>query len=314
MTENVNETVDDIISDVTSGRDEPSIEETPEVSEAQTQEQPTNEDTTPATAEVGQEESELNLPKSWDESFVNYIKGMEDTNARNNAFNMFKNLHDGYFKKFDSLAAERKEFEANSQSFEEDRRFLNDYRDFENRIDSNTRNEIFANYGSMPQYMHKLHQMDVQASQDPIGFIQNYMNNTGLTVEMLQEGVNSPEYQQRVMQSQQAQSYEDMRNKIMAEMEDRFKTQNATNQYNSYLTAKDEAGNLKYPHMQNMENDIAYMMTSRNMGFEDAYAQAKLLHADLFKEQIETQAKAEAEKERAKVVPSVKATPKSTNT
>lgn len=268
-----------------------------------------------ATATQGSEANvvsqELTIPDNWENPIKEFFKSdvfKGNTQAQKTFFDKFKSLDDGYQAKFRDLSQKEKDFASQVAKFKDNERFLNSYRDFESTIDQNDRNRILGQFGGLPQYMARLYNLDKQFSNNPLDFINGLMQASGITLDMLQNGANSPAYQQRQFQQSQAQKLGEMEQRLAELVEQRLSGQEFKNRVLAFANERDASGNLTHPHIQAV-GEMMDMLMGQNpqLSLQQAYDNACYaipeIREQILKAQFEkdTQAKmAQAEVAKAK--------------
>lgn len=231
------------------------------------------------------EVEELKIPENWRPEDKEFINSLEDPKGKKVFFDKYKSLEDGYSKKFNDLAGEKK-------TFEEVQHKYNEYNNFEKEFQSEEMNTIKAQYGSVPQYMNSLVAMDRLASQDPSKFLINYCNNNGITQENLQEVLTGKAYQN----VQQENSLDRVKQELRQEWEDKIATRETQQQVESFISAVDESGQPKHPHFENVRNTMAslqdaYPEDSIETLYEKACYADQTIRAQMAQSQADKQAK-----------------------
>ena len=228
---------------------------------------------------VAPQQDEIQVPENWEPEVREFINSIQDQAGKKAVFEKISNYDKGYQKKYQDLAGQRKEFEANKS-------FLENYQNFEKSIEA--RDEILAQYGSVPAYMQALHRMDMLASKDPKSFLINFCNNLGVTAETLQEYLNSPESKNH----REARSQEDLKSQIMQEFEEKQREAEFVKEVIAFRDAKDEGGNLLHPHLEELANVMeALKSVNGNSSLEELYQMALYTRPDLREEAIKKEAK-----------------------
>ena len=206
-----------------------------------------------ATEPESEVSEQLAIPENWESPIKDFINGIEDVEGRKAFFDKFKSFDDGYQKKYSDLGSQRKEFEEQQKVFENDKQFLDSYRGFENAIDPEHKTTIMAKFGNIPSYMNSLMYMDKMASENPSEFLINFCKNIGINRENLDELLSGKAYQQHATQSNNKQ----LEASLMKKVEEKFLTQKAQESVQSFAEAKNEKGELKHPHFENVRNVMA---------------------------------------------------------
>ena len=138
---------------------------------------------------AGEDEADIEIPSNWEQDIKDFITGISDKSGRKVFFDKFKKFDDGYQKKFGELSEQRKTFEADRKAFEDDRKLLGEYAALEKHFnDSGVSSDIYAQFGSVPNYLKALHQLNVKASKEPAQFILEFCQGAGIdSVEKLEE-------------------------------------------------------------------------------------------------------------------------------
>lgn len=279
------------------------------------------------TAVSGTEQSapqDVAIPEHWEQpikEFFNNELFAKDLNAKKVFYEKFKSLDDGYSTKYQDLAKQRKDYEAQFGKLKEDERFLNSYRDFEKIIAPEHLSAITAQFGGIPQYMANLHNLDRQFTQDPLGFINGLMQAQGITIDMLQKGVQSPEYQAKQSQRQQVSQLEQIKQQMAQEIEARFSKADFDRQVASFLSEKDAAGNPAHPFVDKVA-DTMDLILSKNpqLSLKEAYERACYAEPEIRTQLIQGQVQQSAlsknkaeELAKAKNARGIETAPKSPN-
>lgn len=224
------------------------------------------------------EPQELTIPSNWEQPVQEFFKSdvfKGNPTAQKTFFDKFKSLDDGYQAKFRDLSAKEKEFASQREAFKEQERFLNAYKDFENTIAQEDRNVILSQFGGMPQYMARLYNLDKQFTRDPLSFINGIMRSSGITLDMLQNGVNSPEFQQRQLQNQRAAELGSMEKRLEQMVDQRLSQEAFTNKVLAFAAERDTEGNISHPHLEKVSNMMDLLLSQNpNMSLQDAYDNA----------------------------------------
>lgn len=263
------------------------------------------------TGNEAAETQELTIPSNWEQPVQEFFKSdvfKGNPQAQKTFFDKFKSLDDGYQAKFRDLSAKEKEFASQREAFREQERFLNAYKDFEKTIAQEDLSTILSQFGGMPQYMARLYNLDKQFSKDPLATLQEVMRSSGITLEMLQNGANSPAYQQRQFQNQQAQQLGNMEKRLADMVEQRLSQEAFTQKVIAFKNERDAEGNLLHPHLEQV-GDMMDLLMGQNpaMTLQEAYDNAcyavPQVREMVLKENLERDTKAklaQAELEKAK--------------
>lgn len=184
----------------------------------------------------------LVIPDNWEPEVKDFINRIQDQAGKKAIFDKLTNYDKGYQKKFQDLAEQRKAFESSKHLVE-------GYQMFETGLGEETKAAILAQYGSIPNYMQRLHHMDMLATRDPNRFLINYCNNLGITADNLAEILSSPQYGQ----VSQARSREDLKTEIMQELQRQYNQERTAEHIRSFAGECDANGHLRRPQFQNAE-------------------------------------------------------------
>lgn len=274
----------------------------------------------PEQGKETEEVQELTIPSNWEKPVQEFFKSdvfKGNLAAQKTFFDKFKSLDDGYQAKFRDLSAKEKDFASQQEAFKANERFLNAYKDFENTIAQDDRNQILAQFGGMPQYMARLYNLDKQFASDPLGFINGLMRTSGITVDMLTKGAQSPEFQQRQFQNQQAQQLGNMEKRLAEMVNQRISQEAFQNKVLSFASERDSEGNSLHPHLEQVA-DMMDVFLSKNpsMSLQDAYDNACYavpeVRSLMLKENLERETKeklAQEELEKAKKAKGISSKP-----
>ena len=275
------------------------------------------------TAQAGNEAAdvqELTIPSNWEKPVQEFFKSdvfKGNAQAQKTFYDKFKSLDDGYQAKFRDLSAKEKEFASQRDAFKEQERFLNAYKDFENTIAQEDRSQILSQFGGMPQYMARLYNLDKQFSRDPLAFISGIMRDSGITLEMLQNGVNSPEYQQRQFQNQQAIQLGNMERRLEQIVSQRLSQDAFERNVIAFANERDAEGNILHPHLQQV-GDMMDLLMGQNpsltlqQAYDNACYAVPEVREQMLKEKLEQDTKAQLAKqelEKAKKAKGITQTP-----
>lgn len=249
--------------------------------EDQTEEQDENEEP---------QDDGIQVPDDWEADVKDFVNSITDSAGRKAVFNKIKNLSDGYMSKYQDLASQRKQFDADRQAFESSKALFDSYSGFDKSIEPSVRNSIIAQYGSVPSYMSALYNMDVMASRDPRQFLINYCNNNGITADNLNEFLTGREYQQ----AQQASSQEELKRQILQEFEQKQAQKQLIDQVTAFVNEVDEQGNAKHPLLSDdsfVSDMDALQKAFPNKSLEELYQMTVNLRPETRQQSIEAEAK-----------------------
>ena len=256
-----------------------------------------------ATGEADGAVQELVIPDNWENPIKEFFKSdvfKDNREAQKTFYDKFKSLDDGYQAKFRDLSAKEKDFASRLNSFKEQERFLNSYRDFESTIAQEDRSKILSQFGGMPQYMARLYNLDKQFSSNPLEFISGLMRAGGITLEMLQNGQNSPDWQQRQFQNAQAQRMGEMEKRLAELVEQRLSGQEFKNQVLAFANERDAQGNLTHPHLSAVGDMMDILMEQNpQLTLQQAYDNACYAVPEIREQILKAQVERDAQKKLA---------------
>lgn len=190
---------------------------------------------------------EISIPESWEPDVKDFINGIQDAKGKKAIFDKLKNYETGYQKKFQDLATQR-------HQLDDERNFVNTYREFEKNLNPDLRASILSHYGNVPAYMRALHEADIAATKDPVKFLLNYCNSNGITKDKLESYLTGEQSQELKAQ----QSQEAFRAQIMKEIEEKQKEQKLVDDMRAFANATNEQGEPMHP-LLNTEGFIDQM-------------------------------------------------------
>jgi hypothetical protein len=247
---------------------------------------PTNEQIT----EQEPKDDGIQVPDDWESDVKDFVNGISDPKGKKAVFDKIKNLSDGYMSKYQDLANQRKQFDADRQAFESNKAMFDSYSCFDKSISPDVKQAILAQYGSIPSYMNALYNMDMMASRDPARFLINYCNNNGITADNLNEFLTGREYQQ----ASQATSQESFKQQILQEFEQKQAEKQMMAQVNAFVNEKDEQGNSKHPLLSDdsfVSDMDALQKAFPNKSLEELYQMTVNMRPDLRQQSIEAEAR-----------------------
>ena len=195
------------------------------------------------------------IPDDWEQPIKDFINGISDPAGRKTFFDKFKSCHDGYQKKFTSLANDRKAFDAERASFADERSLLGAYKAFDQQMRAEgVSADILQQFGSMPNYFASLHAMNMASSHNPAEFIVKFCQRAGIdSAEKLDELLNSKD-------AQRARNETDVAG-LKAELMRDFETKIAAERERAKLQAQVDAfaADGQHPHFTKVRNIMAQL-------------------------------------------------------
>lgn len=199
------------------------------------------------TAPESEVVEEITIPDNWEPDVKDFINSIQDVKGKKAIFDKLSNYDKGYQKKFQDLATQR-------HQLDDERNFINNYREFEKNLNPDLRASILAHYGNVPAYMRALHEADITATKDPVKFLLNYCNSNGITKETLDSYLNGTQNQE--LKAKQDQ--ETLRKQILKEIEEKQQKQKLEDDLRNFANATNENGELVHP-LINDDNFIGQM-------------------------------------------------------
>lgn len=201
-----------------------------------TQELEQVEETGVETQEPESAVEEISIPENWEPDVKDFINSIQDAKGKKAIFDKLSNYDKGYQKKFQDLATQRRQID-------DDRSFLNNYREFEKNLNPDLRASILSHYGNVPAYMRALHEADIMATKDPVKFLLNYCNSNNITKEALESYLTGEQNQELKAQKSQ----EELRVQIMKEIEEKQKQQKLEDDMRAFAKAVNDNGESIHP-------------------------------------------------------------------
>lgn len=200
-----------------------------------------------ATAPESEVVEEITIPDNWEPDVKDFINSIQDVKGKKAIFDKLSNYDKGYQKKYQDLATQR-------HQLDDERNFINNYKEFEKNLNPDLRASILAHYGNVPAYMRALHEADITATKDPVKFLLNYCNSNGITKETLESYLTGTQNQElKAKQDQEA-----LRVQILKEIEEKQQKQKLEDDLRNFANATNENGELVHP-LINDDNFIGQM-------------------------------------------------------
>lgn len=199
-------------------------------------EQVNEEETPKEDAQASVDEGAISIPDNWESDVKDFINSIQDQAGKKAVFDKLSNYDKGYQKKFQELASQRKQLD-------DDRGFLDSYRNFEKTLDPQLKAEILARYSNVPNYMQSLHQMDVLATRDPVQFVRTFCLNNGIKPEQINNALTDNKYQEM----QNTRSQDALRAEILEEVRREQQQQRERDEINRFIAETNADGSPKHP-------------------------------------------------------------------
>ena len=241
-------------------------------------------DDTPVAAVDGQDSQEppLEAPKNWSEEVRSKFKDLP-RDAQEYMLKRDKEMTADYTRKTQEVAEQRKSFESLD------------------KVIAPMRQQISASGISEAEYISRLLNADMALRNNPKMAIKQLAQGYGIDLSSYDSDSVELETDSQISQLQQQNQA------ILAEL-NQFKQQNlqsarqqTENQITNFAEAKDDNGNLKYPHFTKVRVKMGNLIDAGEAkGLEDAYAKAVRLDDELYNESLTKQRKLAKAEEDAK--------------
>ena len=241
-------------------------------------------DDTPVAAVDGQDSQEppLEAPKNWSEDVRSKFKDLP-RDAQEYMLKRDKEMTADYTRKTQEVAEQRKSFESLD------------------KVIAPMRQQIAASGVGEAEYISRLLNADMALRNNPKMAIKQLAQGYGIDLSSIEETVDWNDSDPQITQLQQQNQA------ILAEL-NQFKRQNLQSarqqteaQINGFAGAKDDKGNLKYPHFDKLRVKMGNLIDAGEAkGLEDAYAKAVRLDDELYKQSLDAQRKSAKAEEDAR--------------
>ncbi len=163
------------------------------------------------------------------------------------------------------------------------------------------RQQIAASGIGEAEYISRLLNADMALRNNPKMALKQLAQGYGIDLSSIEENVDWNDSDPQITQLQQQNQA------ILAEL-NQFKKQNlqsarqqTENQISAFAESKDEKGNLKYPHFEQVRVKMGNLIDAGEAkGLEDAYAKSIRLDDDLYKQSLDSQRKSAKAEEDAR--------------
>ena len=227
-------------------------------------------------------ETPLTAPKNWSEEVRSKFKDLP-RDAQEYMLKRDKEMTADYTRKTQEVAEQRKSFESLD------------------KVIAPMRQQISASGISEAEYISRLLNADMALRNNPKMAIKQLAQGYGIDLSSYDSDSVELETDSQISQLQQQNQA------ILAEL-NQFKQQNlqsarqqTENQITNFAEAKDDNGNLKYPHFTKVRVKMGNLIDAGEAkGLEDAYAKAVRLDDELYNESLTKQRKLAKAEEDAK--------------
>ena len=227
-------------------------------------------------------ETPLEAPKNWSEDVRSKFKDLP-RDAQEYMLKRDKEMTADYTRKTQEVAQQRKSFESLD------------------KVIAPMRQQIAASGVGEAEYISRLLNADMALRNNPKMAIKQLAQGYGIDLSSIEENVDWNDSDPQITQLQQQNQA------ILAEL-NQFKKQNlqsarqqTENQISAFAESKDEKGNLKYPHFEQVRVKMGNLIDAGEAkGLEDAYAKSIRLDDDLYKQSLDSQRKSAKAEEDAR--------------
>tara|TARA_R100000781_G_scaffold22351_1_gene16613 strand:- start:93 stop:1223 length:1131 start_codon:yes stop_codon:yes gene_type:complete len=227
-------------------------------------------------------ETPLEAPKNWSEEVRSKFKDLP-RDAQEYMLKRDKEMTADYTRKTQEVAQQRKSFESLD------------------KVIAPMRQQIAASGVGEAEYISRLLNADMALRNNPKMAIKQLAQGYGIDLSSIEENVDWNDSDPQITQLQQQNQA------ILAEL-NQFKKQNlqsarqqTENQISAFAESKDEKGNLKYPHFEQVRVKMGNLIDAGEAkGLEDAYAKSIRLDDDLYKQSLDSQRKSAKAEEDAR--------------
>lgn len=270
---------------------------------------------------VGQEsvQEQIVAPDDWEQEIKDHLDSFgENYDAKKAFFDKHSSFAKGYSQKFTELDNDRKAFESERQGFEDNRNLSQGFKALEETCRGIGDNDLFnrevARVGGANNYFSGLHQVSamLENPQTRLQAIANICDAYQVTPQMLQNGVNDPQYIAMQNEQKQAQSMESQFANFKDELKREQEAKEAEQVINGFVGATDEAGNALYPHFELVRNQMATELEYKGIekptqqdlaaAYQNACYSNPELRAELIQAEIKKQAMEQANSVKAQQV------------
>ena len=227
-------------------------------------------------------ETPLEAPKNWSEDVRSKFKDLP-RDAQEYMLKRDKEMTADYTRKTQEVAQQRKSFESLD------------------KVIAPMRQQIAASGVGEAEYISRLLNADMALRNNPKMALKQLAQGYGIDLSSIEENVDWNDSDPQITQLQQQNQA------ILAEL-NQFKKQNlqsarqqTENQISAFAESKDEKGNLKYPHFEQVRVKMGNLIDAGEAkGLEDAYAKSIRLDDDLYKQSLDSQRKSAKAEEDAR--------------
>ena len=229
------------------------------------------------------QEPPLEAPRNWSEDVRSKFNNLP-RDAQEYMLKRDKEMTADYTRKTQEVAEQRKSYESLD------------------KVIAPMRQHINASGVGEAEYISRLLNADMALRNNPKMALKQLAQGYGIELSSINEDtVDWNESDTQISQLQQQNQA------ILAEL-NQFKRQNlesqrvqTENQISNFANAKDDKGNLKFPHFEKVRVKMGNLIDAKEAkGLEDAYTKAVRLDDDLYKESLEAQRKSAKAEEDAK--------------
>lgn len=251
---------------------------------------------------------ELSIPDNWDSGIKEYLGTLKDIKAKEAYYNRVKDLETRYNTRTEEFAnkskAEKAEIEKERQEWQRTRAVETHWDKWSKSLSPAKIQAIRESYGSEASYISRLHELNEMAEENPEEFAIRIVQGIG-GIEKIQELMNG-NVGTKVGSELKIQ---DVEKRIMEQIESRENQKRAQEEYNSFVNAKDESGNAKYPHFEEVRGKMSQLLqVYQDKQLPELYDMAVRLTPEIFDMQMKANQQETQIAETAKEVIQKKAT------
>lgn len=216
-------------------------------------------------------DTDIAIPDNWEQPIKDFLNSIADKGGRKAVFDKIKNLDDGYQKKFSTLSNDRKKLDDDIRAFSDERALLGQYAALEKQLrQSDVADAILEQFGTIPNYIQRLHQLNTFASRNPARFIVDFCRSAGINnVEQLEQLLNSNEANQYRAQSAASQ----LQRSVAKQIQDAITTERKRTAMQAQVEAF--AKDANHPYFEQLRPEMAKLAQAMpGADLEDLYYMA----------------------------------------
>lgn len=229
---------------------------------------------------------ELSIPDNWDPGIKEYLGTLTDIKAKKAYYDRVKDLetrHNTRTEEFANMSkAEKAQIEKEKQEWQRTRAVETHWDKWSKSLSPAKIQTIRESYGSEAAYISRLHELNEMAEENPEEFAIRIVQGIG-GIEKIQELMNG-NVGTKVGSEFKIQ---DVEKRIMEQIEAKENQKRAQDEYNSFINAKDESGNSKYPHFEKVRGTMSQLLqVYQDKQLPELYDMAVRLSPDIVESQM----------------------------